>query len=57
MTKEKEGEECEDGVTVDSSEEADDSLDSEETQTDKIPTLLAPIYPTLEDKQTWKKKF
>ena len=52
---EEEGDEWEDGLTIDFSE--DDSLDAEEKQTDNIPTLPAPIYPTLESKQTLKKKF
>ena len=52
---EEEGDEWEDGLTIDFSE--DDSLDAEEKQTDNIPALPAPIYPTLESKQTWLKKF
>ena len=54
---EEEREEWEDGMTINFSDEADDTIDVVEKQTDNIPKLPPPIYPTIDSKQSWKKKF
>merc|ERR1711892_1634044 len=54
---EDEREEWEDGMSINFSDEADDTIDVVEKQKDNIPTLPPPIYPTIDSKQSWKKKF
>ena len=49
--------EWENGVTIDFSDEADDSLDIEEKETEIIPALPPPIYPSLDSRKPWTGKF
>ena len=49
--------EWENGVTIDFSDEADDSLDIEEKETEIIPPLPPPIYPSIDSRKPWTGKF
>ena len=51
------GEKWENGLSIDYSEEADDSLDEEEKPTGIIISLAVPIYPSVDHKHSWKSMF
>jgi hypothetical protein len=49
--------EWEDGLTIEFSEEADDSLDEAQKPTESIISLPTPIYPSVDRKHSWKSMF